>query len=431
MRRNKNPEANHDKAMCLEIGEEKSACAAVGAREGRFRFRDLGRLSRIPMIACLALLFLGTAAHAGFKLVDADGNEKIDLGFRLQVLAISSEHDTDGDGNYEAYDDFWLRRARFRLKGTLNEHFSIFLQTDLADRGVDVIDAYVHLQKSPQLQVFFGRHLPPSSRQTTTSDDTLLAMDRPGASYKPLTWGGKGVRTFGTETYNESVSGVGGRGVQEGPLRDDGVTAFGVRDFGDSVHLKYYLGVYDGWPDRLHDEERYAGRLQLNLGDAEPGYYSSANHLGEKRTFAIGASYDTQSDVDFFNKPSADYRYWSVDLFAEQPLAGGSLTFEAAYHDMDLGGAIAESEGEGFYFQTGYLIQKKKWQPWFLYEEWAADAASGHGSFDLWRAGISYFMEGHNANFKVGYERFQAGANIQMSNEDTVGSLVFGLYATY
>ena len=76
-------------------------------------------------------------------------------------------------------------------------------------------------------------------------------------------------------------------------------------------------------------------------------------------------------------------------------------------------------------------MSNKKWQPWFLYDSWSADAASGKGSFDLFRVGVSYFMKGHNANLKIGFESFNADANIGSSNEDSIQSLVIGFYTTY
>ena len=387
------------------------------------------RITVFTMLAGLLLLLAGTnVAYAGFKLKDADGNEKIDLGFRLQVLSKFTEADIDGDGSFDGVSDFQIRRARFRLKGTVNEHFGMFFQTDVSGNDIQMIDAYIHLKKDAKLQAFVGQHLAPTSRQTITSSGALLALDRPGSIYKALTWGGRGLSTFDTATYGDSDTGI--RGPAQ--VRDTGVTVFGVNSSGDTRHFKYYLGMYDGTPGAGTDSERMTGRLQFNFGDSESSYYSIASYLGKKDTVGIGLSYDTQSDVAGSRTPLTDYTYWSVDVFAEKPQAGGgSLSFEAAFHNLDLNNANPQAEGDGFYVQAGFLMSNKKWQPWFLYDSWSADAASGKGSFDLWRIGVSYFIAGHNANFKFGYESFSADANIGSSNEDTIGSFVFGLYTTY
>ncbi len=385
--------------------------------------------SSLPTAAIGALLLLlsGATAHAGVTLQDADGNERIDLRFRLQILGKFTESDLDGDGDFESADDFQVRRARLWLKGTVNEYFGVFLQTDVSGNEIEMLDAYIHLKKSSKLQTYIGQHLAPSSRQTLTLSNTLLALDRPGMAYKALTWGSRALTTFSTATYGDADSGI--RGSSQ--VRDVGFTVFGVHDLSDSRHFKYYFGMYDGTPAVGTDAERYSGRVQLNFGDSEPSYYSTATYLGAKRTFSIGGSYDTQSDVAGARTPLTDYSYWNVDLFAEQPAGAGSLTFEAAYQDLDLDDANLQSEGTGFYVQTGYLVKKEKWQPWLLYEDWSADASSGKGSYGLWRAGVSYFMDGHHANFKVGYESFSADASIGSSSEDSIGSVVVGFYAAY
>ncbi len=367
------------------------------------------------------LLFLGAAtAQAGFKLKDADGNEKIDLGFRLQVLAIFSDPD-----NGDSVDDFRIRRARFRLKGTVNEHFGMFFQTDVSGNDIQMIDAYIHLKKDNRLQLFAGQHLAPSNRQNITSSGTLLAADRPGIIYKTLTWGTRVVGGLATATQGDTDLGI--RGSAQ--VRDTGLTLFGVNSSGNT-HFKYHLGYYDGISAPGRDSERTTGRIQLNFGDPEPSFYSVATYLGKKDTIAIGASYDTQSNAGGVFRDTTintDYAYYSVDFFADKPMGGGgALTFEAAYSDLDLDGIAPRVEGDGYYVQGGYY--KNKWQPWFLYEEWNSNDPAGRGSLDSWRVGISYFMQGHNANFKLGYEDLDV---VTATGHRGLGSILLGFYTTY
>ena len=386
------------------------------------------RRSVALILAGLVMLFVATAAHAGFKLKDADGNEKIDLGFRLQVLTIFSESDRDGDGDFESFDDFRIRRARFRLKGTVTPHFGMFFQTDVAGNDIQMIDAYIHLKKDARLQAFLGQHLPPSNRQNITSSGTLLAADRPNIIYKTLTWGARILNGFATATRPDTDSGI--RGTAQ--VRDTGVTLFGVNEVGSNAHFKYHLGYYDGISAPGKDSERTTGRIQFNFGDPEPSYYSVATYLGKKNTLAIGASYDTQSDVGTASGSfQSDYDYYSVDIFGEKPVGNGSLTFEAAYSDLDLASRAPRVEGDGFYVQAGYLIRKEKWQPWFMYEEWNADDPTGRGSGEAFRIGLSYFIAGHNANFKIGYESVSADTNFPSTSEDGLDTLLIGFYTTY
>ena len=81
--------------------------------------------------------------------------------------------------------------------------------------------------------------------------------------------------------------------------------------------------------------------------------------------------------------------------------------------------------------QTGYLINKEKWQPWIMWEQWTSTDPTERGSFDAYRLGVSYFMVGHNANLKIGYEKVDAATPIGSSNEESVSTFVIGFYTTY
>jgi hypothetical protein len=67
----------------------------------------------------------------------------------------------------------------------------------------------------------------------------------------------------------------------------------------------------------------------------------------------------------------------------------------------------------------------------FEYEEWDGDAASDLGDYSSYRIGVSYFLKGHNANIKVGYESFEPDENFSGTNEDDLSTFVIGLYTTY
>ncbi|MDH4031122.1 MAG: hypothetical protein OEU49_09765, partial [Chromatiales bacterium] len=172
---------------------------------------------------------------------------------------------------------------------------------------------------------------------------------------------------------------------------------------------------------------------QMNFFDAEPGYFNNSTYLGTKKTIGIGASYDMQDEVQNATGGGlADYEYWSVDAFMDWPLGAGAITAEAAFSDLDLDDATAaatQSQGDGWYFQAGYYINQ--WQPWFEYEEWDGDADSDLGDYDSFRIGVSYFLKGHNANIKLGYESFSPDQNFTGTNEDEIETIVLGLYTTY
>jgi hypothetical protein len=396
------------------------------------------------MVACL----VGVAgiALAG-ATIEIDEESSIDVGFRVQPLLIVTDSDLDGDGTFETEADFKIRRGRLRLKGTLTERVTAFLQTDLGSgaggSGYDwrVIDAWVSVKLDPLFTVYAGQNMVPASRQNLTSSGALLAIDRPGINYKTLTWGTRSVYAFANRTLGDADAGLRG----EVDVRDNGATAFGATSLTDELHFKYYLGVYDGIQLADEDDLRYAGRVQLNIFDAESKYFNLSSYLGKKKTVGIGASYDMQDNVAACeNMDNVDYSFYTVDVFADLPCGPGTITAEAAYEMLDLDGATAldhdgiaetdgvnalQSEGEGYYVQAGYLVNA--WQPWVEFERWDSNATDDKGSYDLMRIGLTYYIKGHNANIKAGYEVLEADTTLASTSEDTINSFVMGCYVTY
>jgi len=383
-------------------------------------------------------LIASTPAWAGAKL-KIDDEAYIDLGFRVQALTMMMDQDLDGDGLWEDETDFRVRRARFRLKGVVNKYVTAFIQTEAADdvggSGSDarVIDSWVNVKYDNWIQLFAGQHMAPSSRQATTSSGALLTIDRPGNNTKNLTWGARSLKQFSTATYGDSNDpAISGRNA----VRDVGMTFFGSGSLSDDVHVKYYAGLYDGVQNASTGEDnlRFTTRAQFNFFDAEPGYFNLSSYLGKKQTMGFGFSYDSQDDVqDVVNvNGNGNYEYWSVDAFADWPMGSGTFTAEAAFSDLDLGSATVyseQSQGNGWYVQAGYLVNQ--WQPWVEFESWDGDAASGLGDYDSFRVGITYYLKGHSANLKLGFESFKGDRNFTGTAEDTTNTLVFGVYTTY
>lgn len=368
------------------------------------------------------------------------------VGAILQPMFLVSEKDLDGDGTWESYEDFVLRRARLRLRVDYADWVSGFIQTDVGSTadgpGQDarVIDAYVTLAPRKWAQLLIGEHMSPANRQNVTAASALMAIDRPGINYKTLTWGTRSMIRFSTATFEECDAGIRG----DVDVRDTGATLFGTGSLRDGVHWKYFLGTYDGVQADGSDEGRYTGRVQLNLGDPEPGYFVQSTYLGTKKTLGVGASYDTQANVaECPIKGEFDYSFYSMDIFGETPAGPGSLTVEAAYMNLDLDDARAfeladgtlssanplQSQGDGFYVQTGYLLGD--WQPWVGFETWEADAEEGLGDYDLVRIGVTYYINGMQANVKAGFEHVKSDGTIQGSSEDSLNTFAVGTYLSF
>jgi hypothetical protein len=372
-------------------------------------------------ITMAALLTTAGAANAGAKLKIND-QATINLGFRVQALLIN--RDNDGE------DEFKVRRARFRLGSTVTDKASIFLQTDVSGKSMNMIDAFITIKPSKDFNIIVGENMVPALRQNLTSSASLMAIDRPGIAYKSLNWGARALTSFANSTMSETKGGFSTKYA----VRGAGATIFTKGDLNEDTHYKFYAGAYNGSNKPAKDTFEYSTRVQVNFGDAESGYYNSSTYLGKKKTIGIGASYTAQSDaaVETATGNAVDYSLLSVDLFAEQPMAKGSFSGEAAYMKVDLdgagdlttGGNGTKAEGDGYYVQAGFLVNDLQY--WAGYETWNSNNVDKMGSFDTARIGMTYFMKGQNLNIKAGLEKTNTDWN-DMSNT----TFVLGAYVNF
>jgi hypothetical protein len=386
---------------------------------------------------------------------------QIDLGFRVQTQFIATNDNSGGDG--ESEENFNVRRARFRLGGSITEYVKFFMQTDFGNKdsgvGADVriIDAMVNIHYKNVANFIMGEWMAPASRQTTTSSGAMMAIDRPNITNYNLTWGLNGKVGFNTgPNFAQGDLKIG----NDVAVRDLGITFFNSTSFSDTLHGKFYAGLYDGI-DNTKDNLRFTARAQMNFFDPEPGYFNLSTYLGKKKTVGIGVSYDYQKDfAQDTSKGWVDYNWVEVDGFVDYPLGPGALTAEVAYQNLDLDNAKAlitgstttatadlgtgavtttttpttqnakQTSGDGLYGQIGYYLEDYKVQPWFGFDYWKTDAGNDIGSFSSYRVGASYFFKGHNANIKAGYEYFKAKESVP-GEEDKIHTFVTGFYVTF
>jgi hypothetical protein len=408
-------------------------------------------MKKLFITALVMLTMVTGSAFAGAKIKIND-DAMIDLGYRVQTMGIFTQTDVPPtDGNYDFMSTWKTRRARFRLGGNIGEDFKFFMQTDHSGKDVVMIDAYIDYQLHPWVHAIMGRNMAPANRQNLTSSGALMAMDRPGLAYKSLTWGSRTLTAFSNNTFSQSVgSWTNAQGTKANILgssvdavRDQGLTFFGSGDVGENGHLKYYAGIYNGVQvGNSGDKDRMTVRVQYNLWDAEPGYYNSSTYLGKKKTLGVGVSYDMQKEVGFTGNHTglADYAYMTVDGFLEYPMGdnGDALTAEVAWMNLDFDDHVdmMNAQGSGFYGQAGYFLAESGFQPWVEFEQWSSDHATDMGSFTTFRGGVTYYVEGQNANIKLGVEQFKSDTALTMDAmgntiEDSILSVVLGMFVTY
>ena len=396
------------------------------------------------------LLVWPSVSWAGVKLqIDQDSN--LELGFRLQTQFLSSTN-SQADANEDHEEKFDLRRARLWLEGNVTKWFKFFIQmgnnigpaTDNETEDVLLIDGFINLHLHDFAQIIMGEHMAPAGREHLTTSAAMMAIDRPGITGYNLTWGLNGGAVFNTAAFEDGNLDLEG----DANIRDIGATLFGSTSLNEFVHAKYYIGAYNGIQFRNNDEdkERVTARVQLNLFDPEPGYYNLSTYLGKKKTIAIGASIDHQQRIarDTATNDNINYIWYSIDAFADIPVGPGSATFEAGYSNLDLEDSTSlrdsasgppknakETEGKGFYVQSGYYLENLNIQPWALFERWYSDASDDVGSWSAWRVGLSYFFKGHNANIKVGFEQFRADEKIGGTADKDFETFLIGFYVSY
>lgn len=396
----------------------------------------------IALAASLALTVPQAAQAAKIKV---DDKTNLEIGLRLQAQLLSTETNLDpSDPQFERQNSFLIRRGRVKVRGNYDTWLTAYIQTDYEEQqgtssDMRIIDAYLLLKPHPLAWFYVGQNMAPALRSNITSSGGFLALDRPGLTYRSLTWGARGKYAFTNTTFGDSNSKLLSQGRAN--VRDLGVTWFGNYSFTDWAHLKYYVGAYDGVQTAYKDNLRYTARVQLNFLDKESGYYNDGTYLGGKRTVAVGATYDAQKAValDQASTKKVDYALWSADLFTEVPLPVGSLTAELGYVHLGLGGGgalvtaggtvlgnAAQAQGAGFYGQVGYFV--KDVQPWLGYEDWKSDAAQGLGGSRGYRAGLNYYIKGSDVKVVAGWERFEPKVALSGGAQSKVQSLVLGLY---
>ena len=357
------------------------------------------RLGR--MLACALAFGLVTPLAAAEE--ERQPPPRLEIHFRAQGWYQWVENGApDGAG---ALHDFQLRQAYLSLAGQVTPKLGLFahLATDrLGQEGLDVPslglgsglavrDAWVVFDVAEPLKVQVGRMYVPFTRAFgTESTFALLALDIP--------WTQGGVR--GATFYPGKVG------------RDDGLVVWGnlAKD-----RLQYRVGVTEGVEDATNpsDAVRLAGRLAINLFEPETAWFNSGTYLGTKRVLAIGAGFDSQSDLTLAGRLGEDYFAWTVDVFLDHLVGRGAWTVETALIQTDnTPGAVAFTQivpGDDHriaYLQAGYLLPsgdaRGRAQIYGRHERLDVEERSNTSFSSL---GVSYLLDGHQRKLTLDWTR--------------------------
>ena len=310
------------------------------------------------------------------------------------------------DPNSQGYSqNFYLRRARFSVLGTLPENITVFFQTDdprlgyagtngqkNINSGLLIQDAYAQwnfLGKAMAIQA--GEFLIPTERQVLTSVATFLALDLP-------TWSQQ------AGTIEEANGG-----------RDYGVGLNGAL-LGE--HLTYRTGVFQGYRAPTSPQEPplgpaagsrnplfYAGRVQYDFCDTEYTYSYVGTSLGKKKVLALAG----------FAQGQGSFKGYGGDFFFDWPVMGGdAVTAEVDYIHYDGHGFTFNDNGtnntlpeqDSLYTNAGYYLHELKLQPFFRYEFLNyADVVNLAKEQTRVGGGLNYYVFGQNFKIVGYYER--------------------------
>jgi hypothetical protein len=342
-------------------------------------------------------------AAPSFKIESPNGNSiKFGLLVQPQFQAVS---DPVFDGFKK---DIYIRRTRVLIGGTLFGAFDYFFDTEFANMGLstnvppppppmmppapntttkaipgmNIQDAFVTWRPlGDMVKVDAGYMLPPMSHNALQGATTLYSWDYFAYTFQ----------------HNNSFS----PGSTASPVGRDTGVALRLLLLGGRIDFR--AGAFQGLRNirtgtdiESRNAPRFTARLQLNLLDAEPGFFYAGTYLGAKKILSLGGSFDIQDD----------YKYFAGDVFVDMPLGPGVFTAQVNVARWDTGGFItlaapASPEQTALSSEIGFHFTDLHISP-ILRGEWlwidGPDVTRLGG-------GVAYWPFGHNSNLKAFYTR--------------------------
>lgn len=380
-------------------------------------------------VAVLAACAMTAQTALAGATINFGEDKYISAGFGF-ITSYNSTDDAAANGN-DRSNDFSLNSARLYLSGSFNKYIKGMLNTERSGGGegnIEVIDANVQFQLTPEIAVWAGRFLSPSDRANMAGP--YYSSGGGGGYWANISsrygWNGGVIgRDEGVAVVGDFMGGA--LGVSFGAFEGDNIFRFsGVNAQKESSAAARTL--------RADDKLMYAGRVQYAFWDAEPGYYGTGNYFGAKDVLTIGIAGRRKSDGAISPTAVGDYSSYSVDFLMEKKNVGpGTLSLEAAYYDYDTDRVFLAEEGKAYYVGTGYLFDTTvgwgKFMPFARYQKFDADGATSAVGVNTstigvdtrrYDLGVNYVMAPYNALISAEYQK----TKITGINNDTNAVLV-------
>lgn len=322
-----------------------------------------------------------------------------------------AQYETLGNSvNSDVSQNLFLRRFALIVGGTVLHDLEYFFDSDFGNLfkasgeeslkngpGFVTKDAFVTFKGLGQaLMIDGGLMMPPGARNSLLAGPGLLSLDFFRNAFVHNTVFGNTSNPFG---------------------RDLGVQLRG--HLGNGL-ISYRLGVFQGKrgapsagpPVRAGSRNsfRFAGRVQLNLLDAEPNYFLFATYLGKKRILSFGAAADYQGEDE------RSYRALALDGAFDLPLGSfGGITGEVDWVYRDGGTLVALPEQTALQADAGLRIDALRLSPVARFERrWVRNAP---GDETVLGAGLAFWAYGHTSNLKVFYQRIRPESPARAFNQ--------------
>ena len=345
------------------------------------------------LLVFMTMLCVATSAVAPAMAKDEDENEpKIQVRFLLQPQAQiiqakkyeapgTTTPDSNGIGQ-----EFFLRRTRVILAGRVNKWIHFFFETDNPNLGKNgnnlggtfTQDGFIDFRFFDELKVAMGMILLPFSRNNRQSAASLMCLDYHGAVFGA--WGNTNI------------------------WRDYGIEARGMVI--DKVD--YRVGVFRGFRGgaATNDAPRITGRVAYNFFDPESKFFYGGTYLGQSRHLSVGFGFDLQPEGAVNGKGKDLYYALTGDVFVDWPL-GNKMAVTASTGFLFYSWGPKKTNpltSVAMFGELGFLFDGL--QPVFGFE-WAQplyhEKAFKNVEMQNFRAGLNYFIKGHNATVKIEY----------------------------
>jgi len=437
-------------------------------------------MQRLILSIAIALIFSGFSLAQGFQ--PYEGGLKVKLNddgtkyFRLltwhQVWVRHNQNNTGSlrlDQPEESTFDIGLRRSRFLMYAQLNKKFLIvthfgmnnqnaisggYLGTDGKKPQLYMHDAWVEYEVlGDYLHLGAGLHYWNGiSRLTNASTLNLMTMDAPIFNWTTI----EAIDQFARKI------GVYAKGRAEGL-----VYQFALSDpfeTNTSEALLTDVALYNPY----NNSKVLEGYVHYEFHDKESNLlpYTVGSYLGTKKVFNIGAGFLSNPEGTWNATAGGDTVFndiflFSIDVFADIPLAGGAngaLTAYAVAYFNDFGpnhvrniGILNPADGGGslrgnayptigtgrtLYLQAGYLLPHKEgggmFQPYLGFSnsdfEGVQDADGENVAVNVLDVGANYYLAGHHAKITLNYRNrpdFTTPSDLQYRPEITLQAMIY------